>query len=171
MTRYCTDCGQPTTPDAPNHFICANGHHNYIDAVPAGVAYILKGDQVLFGVRSTPPKPGKLNTPGGFLDLDETAEQATLREVREEFDIDVEIVDYLASYATHYVEGNQRVINIVYITKYIGGEIKPGDDMNGGAPVWRSIDDLPTADELSFDYWQVQAQKDLQAWYKNHKLL
>jgi ADP-ribose pyrophosphatase YjhB (NUDIX family) len=171
MTRYCHDCGQATTPDAPNHFVCPNGHHNYIDAVPAGVAYILKGDQVLFGVRSTQPKPGKLNTPGGFLDLDETAEQATLREVREEFDIDVEIVSYLGSYATHYVEGNQRVLNIVYVTKYIGGEIKPGDDMNGGAPVWRSIDDLPAADELSFDYWQVEAQKDLQAWYKTHKLL
>jgi NAD+ diphosphatase len=171
MTRYCTECGQATDQEAPNHFICPNGHHNYIDAVPAGVAYVLKGNQVLFGVRSRAPKPGKLNTPGGFLEPGENAEQAVLREVREELGIDVKIVDYLGSYATHYVEGNQRVLNIVYVAAYTGGDIKPGDDMSGGDPVWRHIDDLPRADELSFDYWQVEAQKGLQSWYRTQKLL
>ncbi len=168
MTRYCIECGQATTQKNPSLFVCPNGHNNFVDAVPAGVAYILKDDQVLFGVRSTPPKPGKLNTPGGFLNPDETAEQAMLREVREEFGIDVELLDYLGSYATHYVENNQRVLNIVFVTRYLGGNIKPGDDMNGGAAAWRSIDNLPAADELSFDYWQVEAQKDLRAWYRNH---
>ncbi len=170
-SRYCTECGQIASPQAPNHFICPNGHHNYVDAVPAGVAYVLRGDQVLFGVRSREPKPGKLNTPGGFLEIGESAETATLREVREELGIDVDITDYLGSYATHYVEGNQRVLNVVFIAEYKGGDIKPGDDMSGGEPVWRSIDDLPNADELSFDYWQVEAQKDLQAWYHAHKLV
>lgn len=171
MTRFCTNCGQETTAQTPNHFICPDGHHNFVDAVPAGVAYVLKGDQVLFGVRSTPPNPGKLNIPGGFLEIGETAEAATLREVEEELGLKVQLVDYLGSYATHYVEGSQRVLNIVFIARSLGGEIKPGDDMNGGQPVWRSIDDLPAADELSFDYWQVEAQKDLKAWYDNHKLV
>lgn len=171
MTRYCTACGQETIAQAPNHYICANGHHNYVDPSPAGVAYILDGDKVLFGVRSREPKPGKLNTPGGFLDLDETAEAATLREVKEELGLDVKIIDYLGTYATHYTECNQRVLNIVFIAHYQGGDIKPGDDMNGGEPVWRSINDLPSADELSFDYWQIDAQNDLKAWYDNHKLV
>ena len=171
MTLYCTTCGQETIAQTPNHYICANQHHNYVDAVPAGIAYVLKGDQVLFGVRSTPPNPGKLNIPGGFLEIGETAEQAALREIKEELGIDVELIDYLGSYATHYVEGNQRVLNIVYIARYESGEITPGDDMNGGEPVWRSIDNLPSADELSFDYWQLEAQKDLKAWYDNHKLV
>ena len=156
---------------AQNHYICANQHHNYVDPAPAGIAYVLKGNQVLFGVRSTPPKPGKLNIPGGFLELDETAEQATLREVKEELGINVDLIDYLGTYAAHYAEGNQRVLNIVFIAQYNGGEITPGDDMNGGEPVWRNINDLPSADELSFDYWQVDAQKDLKAWYDNHKLV
>lgn len=169
MTRYCTTCGQETTAEAPNHFICTNGHHNYVDPSPAGVAYILQGDKVLFGVRSRDPKPGKLNVPGGFLEVDETAEDATIRETKEELGINVEIVDYLGTYATHYVDGSQRVLNIVFIARYNGGDIKPGDDMNGGEPVWRSINDLPTADELSFDYWQMEAQKDLKAWYDNRQ--
>ena len=171
MTRFCTECGQPTTAEAPNHYLCANRHHNYLDAVPAGVAYVLKDNQVLFGVRSREPKPGKLNTPGGFLDLTESAENATLREVREELGLEVEIVDYLGSYSAPYDEGKQQTLNIVFVTKYLGGEPTPGDDMDGGTPVWRRIDDLPAASELSFDYWQVQAQKDLQAWYAAHKLL
>ncbi len=171
MTRYCTTCGQETTAQAANHFICPKGHHNYVDPSPAGVAYILQDDKVLFGVRSRDPKPGKLNTPGGFLEVNETAEAATLREVKEELGLDVEIIGYLGTYATHYAEDNQRVLNIVFIARYQGGDIKPGDDMNGGEPVWRSISDLPTADELSFDYWQMEAQKDLKAWYDNHKLI
>ena len=171
MTRFCTSCGQETAAQAPNYFICPDGHHNYINPAPAGVAYILKGDQVLFGVRSCNPEPGKLNTPGGLLELNETAEAATLREVREELGLEVEIVDYLGSYSTPYAHGDQRVLNIVFVARYLGGEIKPGDDMNGGEPVWRPIHDLPTADELSFGYWQPEAQKDLKAWYDSHKLL
>ncbi|HKX24450.1 MAG TPA: NUDIX domain-containing protein [Candidatus Saccharimonadales bacterium] len=170
MTRYCTTCGQETAAQAPNHYLCANQHHNYVDAAPAGIAYVLKGNQVLFGVRSTPPKPGSLNIPGGFLEIDETAEQATLREIKEELGINAELIDYLGTYVSQYPDG-QRVLNIVYIARYMGGEITPGDDMNGGEPVWRSINDLPAADELSFDNWQLDAQKDLKAWYDNHKLV
>jgi NADH pyrophosphatase NudC (nudix superfamily) len=166
MKRFCTSCGQPTTQEASNLFVCKDGHRNFVDQVPAAVVYVMNGDKFLFGYRSIEPNIGKLNTPGGFLNLNETAEKAALREVHEEFGINVKLVDYLGSYAVDYADSNKPVLCITFVAEYQGDAIVPGDDMSGGDPIWRSIDDLPIVDELSWS-WQIEAQEDLKKWYQN----
>lgn len=170
MTRYCTKCGQPTQPERPNLFICTNKHQNFIDSVPAAGAYVVKDGKVLFGIRSSEPNPGGYNVPGGFLEIPESAEEAAIREVKEELGIDIRPVEIIGTYHTTYGEGGHDVLNILMVAEYVGGEVKPGDDISGGDPKWFDIGNMPGPDELSFP-WQVQAQKDLKAWYDKHKLL
>ena len=167
MNRYCTSCGQLTTKEADNLFVCPDGHRNFVDQVPAAVVYIIKDNQVLFGHRSIEPNVGKLNTPGGFLNLGESAEDAALREVREELGINIKIADYLGSYAVDYADSNKPVLCITFVAEYQGDEIIPGDDLNAGDPIWRLINDLPKVDELSWG-WQIKAQEDLVKWYQDN---
>lgn len=165
---YCFECGQKLTPDTATHLTCAQGHHTYIDPAPAGVAYVIHDSKVLYGVRSTEPNPGKLNVPGGFVEINESAEASVLREAKEEVGLDVELVSFLGSYPSIYAQG-QHILNIVFVARPKGDvQLTPGDDMSGGEPLWRAITDLPMPDELSFA-WQVQAQKDLLTWWQNHQ--
>lgn len=163
---YCSKCGKPTDQKADNLFICEIGHENYINPILGAVVFVMDGDKVLYGVRNREPNTGGLSAPGGLLELTDTLESAGLREVKEEMGIDVELVDFLGSYSTFY--GDRRVLNSIFIAKYVGGDITPSDDMSGGDPQWRSVNDLPTLDELSWD-WYPPAQKDLQEWYKRNR--
>jgi len=61
--------------------------------------------------------------PGGGQEGEESYEQGTIREIKEEFGIDVEIVEKL--YEETSEEFNQTTI--YYLCKYIGGEFGTGD--------------------------------------------
>ena len=67
--------------------------------------------------------------PGGGQEGNETYEEGTKREIKEEFGIDVEIVEKL--YEETSEEFNQT--SIYYLCKYIGGEFGTGDgpEFNG----------------------------------------
>ena len=67
--------------------------------------------------------------PGGGQEGDESYEEGTIREIKEEFGIDVEIVEKL--YEETSEEFNQT--SIYYLCKYIGGEFGTGDgpEFNG----------------------------------------
>lgn len=109
------------------------------------------------------PYKGQLNLPGGFLELNESAEQAAVREIKEELGVDIEILDILGTYPDDY-EG-RPTLNIMFIAKHVAGEFAPSDDLNGGELTWCSIDDLPTPDEFGWK-WYVPAQRDLIAWWQ-----
>jgi NAD+ diphosphatase len=166
MERHCTKCGKITTKKNKSLFVCEAGHENWINPAVGAVVYIIKGGKVLFGVRSVEPHKGKLSLPGGFIDVDETAEQASIREAKEELGIDVTLQTCLGTYATTY--GNRPILNIVFIADCQSQSIIPGDDMNDGEPVWREVNSLPTPDELAWDWYQV-AQKDLLAWWQRNQ--
>ena len=53
-------------------------------------AIILHGDQILLEKRKNSPGKGKWSVPGGLVNLGETAEQAVIREVKEETELEVD---------------------------------------------------------------------------------
>ena len=57
------------------------------------------------------PHAGTLDLPGGFVDLDETAEHAVIREVREETGLSVEGLRFWKTFANRYLYGG-----LVYFT-------------------------------------------------------
>jgi 8-oxo-dGTP diphosphatase len=65
-------------------------------------AIILDGDQILLEKRKNSPGKGKWSVPGGLVDLGETAEEAVIREVKEETGLEVydprlvDVVSYIS---------------------------------------------------------------------------
>ena len=61
-----------------------------------------KNNEILVAVRANEPAKGTLDLPGGFIDLNETAEQGVAREVLEETGLKVNCVKYLFSIPNVY---------------------------------------------------------------------
>ena len=103
--RNCPHCGSP-------HFeinnekskICSDcGFCFYLNPSAAVAAFILseKGE-LLATVRAKEPQKGTLDLPGGFVDCRETAEQALVREIKEELNLDAENCCYRFSLPNMY---------------------------------------------------------------------
>lgn len=82
-------------------------------AAAVGIVISDSENNVLFEVRAKEPKKGFIVIPGGFVDADETAEEAAIRECREEigFELPVENIKYLATFPNTY-----EYKNILYKT-------------------------------------------------------
>jgi NAD+ diphosphatase len=167
MDRYCTGCGKITHKSKDSLYVCKAGHENWINPALGASAYVIKNGKVLFGVRSSEPGRGKLDVPGGFVEVYESAEQAAIREAKEEFGIDITLEKCFGTYPSVY--NGRPALNIVFIASMPDQDINPSDDMSGGEPIWRGIEDLPGADML-IDGWMVRAHGDLLAWWRqNHQ--
>lgn len=81
------------------------GFHLYLN-VAAAVAGIIEDDigRVLLTVRAHDPGTGMLDLPGGFVDPGETAEDALIREIREELNLQTQrcSLKYLGSFPNVY---------------------------------------------------------------------
>ena len=90
-----------------------------------GRAIIIDGDEVLLMFRRK-IKDGIVNEyyaiPGGGKEENETIEECVKREINEEFNLDIEVKDYLGK-----VEDDKN-IGHVYSAKIIGGTLKLGGE-------------------------------------------
>ncbi len=86
--RYCPYCGHPlewNRPPHPQHPYCPRCQRFiYENPVPAVAVLAVHNQQVLIVQRGVPPKKGAWALPSGFLEMDESPEEAALRELREE---------------------------------------------------------------------------------------
>ncbi len=84
--KFCPHCGSsnPQPGDVP--FKCSNcGFACFFGPVAAvGGLIVNDDDELLLVRRARDPGKGKWGLPGGFVDSDETAEEALVREIREE---------------------------------------------------------------------------------------
>ncbi|KPK39130.1 MAG: hypothetical protein AMJ65_11950 [Phycisphaerae bacterium SG8_4] len=108
MTRtfnYCPSCGsRGIVFDRIKEFTCADCEFTYFQNVATAAGTILEcGGKIVLIKRKQEPGKGLLDLPGGFLDPQETAEEAAKREIREEVKIDVDTLQYLGSYPNTYV--------------------------------------------------------------------
>ena len=67
-------------------------------AAAVGVIISDKNNNVLFEIRAKEPRKGFAALPGGFIDADETAEDAAKRECCEEIGADVQNIKYVCSF-------------------------------------------------------------------------
>jgi NADH pyrophosphatase NudC (nudix superfamily) len=103
--NYCPSCGAKAISfDGIKEFNCTACSFSYFQNVAAAVGTILEcGDKIVLIKRKREPGKGMLDVAGGFVDPDETIEEAARREIKEELKIDVETLKYLGSYPNTYL--------------------------------------------------------------------
>lgn len=72
--------------------------------------------ELLIATRANDPAKGTLDLPGGFVDMYETGEEAVVREVKEETNLEVTDIHYLFSIVNIYDYSNFEVhtLDLVY---------------------------------------------------------
>ena len=85
--------------------------------------------------------------PGGFMNINETAEQAALRELKEETGLKDVIVRQLYTYTDIDRDPRERVISIAHYALTRISEVKAGDDAKEAK--WFSLSEIPN---LAFDH-------------------
>ena len=86
--NFCRRCGGTLHQENEGLWQCDNAHSTYLNAAPtAGVFFITDDNQVILSRRAIEPGKGMLDSFGGFVDSGESAEEAIIREIREEMNL------------------------------------------------------------------------------------
>lgn len=101
---YCPQCRAKTLQfDSLKEYTCSNCDFTFFfNAATAVGALIVNQGKLLCGVRAHDPGKGLLDTPGGFVDPGESAEEALVRELEEELSLVPEQMQYLCSGSNRY---------------------------------------------------------------------
>jgi 8-oxo-dGTP diphosphatase len=111
------------------------------------------GDEILLIQRGREPFAGLWALPGGFLDMDETLEEAARRELREETGCEVDRVVQVGAFSEVDRDPRGRVISVGFLAELDGGNsgnVIAGDDAVQAE--WFPSDRLP---KLAFDHDQI----------------
>lgn len=103
--------------------------------------------QVLLIERGIEPYKGRWAFPGGFLKMDETAEEGAKRELKEETGLENAYIQQLHTFSAPNRDPRERVITIAYYALVKIQEVKGGDD--AASARWFPLDEIPP---LAFDH-------------------
>ena len=106
--------------------------------------------KVLLVRRGGEPYKGQWAFPGGFLKMDETAEQGARRELREETGLVPSAIGQLGVFSDVDRDPRERVITIAWYALVKPSEVVGGDDADEAA--WFPVDALPP---LAFDHRKI----------------
>ena len=135
--RFCPACGLKNFHfRQDNSFVCEDcGFQYYVNAA-AAVAGLIEDSEgkLLFSLRAADPMKGKLDLPGGFVDIMETAGQALRRELAEELNLAIKEAVYFTSQPNTYVYGGITyfTLDLAFVCQVEDfSPIAPGDDVGG----------------------------------------
>ena len=103
--KYCPRCGSSEFRVTGSRSMCCGdcGFQFYVNSSAAVAVLIFNCEgKLLVTRRAVDPDKGKMDLPGGFVDPDETAEEAVRRELKEELGVKVKSLRYLTSSSNQY---------------------------------------------------------------------
>lgn len=106
-----------------------------------------KGLEILLIQRGVEPYKGSWAFPGGFLRINETAEECSQRELQEETGLNVHSLKQLGAFTSVHRDPRERVISIAFYTLVQPSAVTGGDDAKQAC--WFPVDDAPP---LAFDH-------------------
>ena len=118
------------------------------------IIFTLREDdlQVLLVKRKYAPFQGMWAIPGGFVHMDESLEDAALRELKEETGVQDVYLEQLYTFAEPGRDPRGRVITVAYFALVPARDIQPRSGDDAAEAEWRSVYDLPP---LAFDHTQI----------------
>ncbi len=151
---YCPVCGS-------KHFSIHNfkskkcedcGFTYYANPCSATAAFILRkrgaAEEELLAVRrAKEPAKGTLDLPGGFVDMQETAEEGMRREIKEETGLDVEHVEYLFSTPNVYMYSGMGVhtLDMDYLV-HVAADVTVSAADDAAECLWLPLSSINPAD-------------------------
>jgi ADP-ribose pyrophosphatase YjhB (NUDIX family) len=105
---HCSYCGHPFAENQPWPRKCAScSCTSFVNPIPVAVCLLPVDGGLLCVRRAIPPGQGKIALPGGFIDLNETWQQAAARELFEEtgIAIDAEEVEHFRTVSSRLGDG------------------------------------------------------------------
>lgn len=132
--KYCSQCGHALEhrPVEDNHIrpVCpACGFIVYQNPpIAAGVIAGRADGKIVLVLRGENPGRGLWGLPAGFMEIDETAEEAALRECFEETGLKVELGDLWGVWSYHHKEKQTSGVLVLYAASVIDGKPQAGSD-------------------------------------------
>jgi 8-oxo-dGTP diphosphatase len=105
---------------------------------------------VLLIERGAEPYKSMWAFPGGFLKMEEDAEQGALRELKEETNLTAKYIEQFYTFSDPHRDPRERIISIAYYALVKIQEVKGGDD--AAKAQWFAIDEIP---RLAFDHDRI----------------
>ena len=146
----------PTCPEC--------GFVDYNNPKPCVAVLIERDGRLLLVRRGVEPAKGMWDIPGGFIDYDESAEEAARREILEETGLRLANLRYRASVADVYGPRNPPTLNLCFAADVAGGGPRPQSDVVELG--WFGPDALP--EHLAFRHQKELLSIWLQRSHKKH---
>ncbi len=162
--KYCPRCGHPLERRRigdRERLVCPHcGFIFYVNPTPAAGTLVEDNGHVLLIRRAVPPRKGYWAFPAGYMEADESAEEAAIRETKEETGLDVAL-DALLNVYSFEDSMHQRGVLILYRAHVVGGTLQPGDDAEDAR--WFAPHELPPWHEIAFSTHRDALRRWLQA--------
>ena len=103
--NFCPSCGKRNIQNVGmRKWLCGDCGFDLYNNVAGAVGLVIQtaDGKILLERRAKEPRKGFLAFPGGFIDPDETAEEACARECREEIGVEPLSLSYIASFPNTY---------------------------------------------------------------------
>lgn len=146
--NYCRRCGNELLRHNES-YICKNNHKIFGNPSPTVGVFFINGDKtkVLFAIRGIEPRKGTLDTPGGFIEPNETIEEAAKREIKEELGLEpsnYSSLQYLTSSPGDYPYQDEvhDIVSVFFISELSPkAKVTPTDDVE--SVQWFNFDEIP----------------------------
>jgi len=135
VLRFCPQCGSKGfEPESSKSLKCKEcGFRYFINPVAAVTALIFDGKKrLLLTYRRNDPASGMLDLPGGFVDKNERAEDALVREIKEELNLDIDSFKFYGTFPNEYLFGGivYFTLDIVFVCNVSDlSKLRPADDV------------------------------------------
>lgn len=125
-------------------------------SVTVDVVIVSKEDRprVLLIRRKHEPYSGKWAIPGGFVDMDESLEEAARRELQEETGVRVRKLDQLHTFGDPGRDPRGRTISVAYLVRLNPAQVRPEAADDAAEVGWHSLLRPPP---LAFDHDKILA--------------
>lgn len=127
------------------------GSKRYLNPALAINAIIIRDGKILLVRRSIEPYKDEWCLPGGFVEYDERAEEALIREVGEETGLKIKPKKIFNVYSNPLRSPIKHVVSLCYEAEIMGGSLKPGEECSDVK--FFPIDELPS--KLAFDHLKI----------------